>query len=103
MQTTPMFFKKEFSIDNVHMLTGIPKSKIRFWEKSFSDYLKPNRTEGGRRRYKAEDLEKLSKINYLLNHERYTIEGARKRLEKSDDFSVVQDYALPKVRVGLEP
>ena len=98
MNTTPMFYKKQFSIDNVHMLTGIPKSKIRFWEKSFSDYLKPARTEGGRRRYRAEDLEKLSKINYLLNHEKYTIEGARKRLEKSDDFSVVQDYALPGVR-----
>ena len=103
MNATPLIYKKEFSIDNVHMLTGIPKSKIRFWEKNFSDYLKPSRTSGGRRRYTAEDLEKLSKINYLLNYERYTIEGARKRLEKSDEFSVAQDYALPKVRVGLEP
>lgn len=103
MNATPLIYKKEFSIDNVHMLTGIPKSKIRFWEKNFSDYFKPSRTSGGRRRYTAEDLEKLSKINYLLNYERYTIEGARKRLEKSDDFSVAQDYALPKVRVGLEP
>ena len=80
MEMSRLFYKKELSIDNIHNLTGIPKSKIRFWEKSFTEYLKPNRTEGGQRRYSAEDLEKLVRINYLLNRERYTIEGARQRL-----------------------
>jgi len=99
MEANPL--NKGLSIDNVYMLTGIPKSKIRFWEKSFKDYLKPARTKGGRRRYTAEDLEKLIKINYLLTHERYTIEGARKRLERSDDISVSQEFLLPKVRLGI--
>ena len=80
MEMSRLFYKKELSIDNIHNLTGIPKSKIRFWEKSFTEYLKPNRTEGGQRRYSAEDLEKLVRINYLLNQEKYTIEGARQRL-----------------------
>jgi len=80
MEMNKLFFKKELSIDNIHNLTGIPKSKIRFWEKSFSEFLKPHRTEGGQRRYTAEDLEKLMRINYLLNNEKYTIEGARQRL-----------------------
>ena len=80
MELSRLFYKKELSIDNIHNLTGIPKSKIRFWEKNFSDYLKPNRTDGGQRRYTPTDLEKIVRINYLLNQEKYTIEGARQRL-----------------------
>ena len=75
-----LFYKKQLSIDNIHNLTGIPKSKIRFWEKSFAEYLKPNRTDGGQRRYNSKDLEKIVRINYLLSQEKYTIEGARQRL-----------------------
>lgn len=80
MEMSRLFYKKELSIDNIHNLTGIPKSKIRFWEKNFSDYLKPNRTDGGQRRYTPTDLEKIVRINYLLNQEKYTVEGARQRL-----------------------
>ncbi|MFC2075849.1 MerR family transcriptional regulator [candidate division KSB1 bacterium] len=80
MEMSRLFYKKELSIDNIHNLTGIPKSKIRFWEKNFSEYLKPNRTEGGQRRYNSTDLEKIVRIDYLLKEEKYTIEGARQRL-----------------------
>ena len=80
MEMSRLFYKKELSIDNIHNLTGIPKSKIRFWEKNFSEYLKPNRTEGGQRRYSSGDLEKIVRIDYLLKEEKYTIEGARQRL-----------------------
>jgi UDP-N-acetylglucosamine 4,6-dehydratase len=80
MELSRLFYKKELSIDNIHNLTGIPKSKIRFWEKNFAEYLKPNRTDGGQRRYTSEDLEKIVRINNLLNQERFTIEGARQRL-----------------------
>ena len=88
MEMSHLFYKKELSIDNIHNLTGIPKSKIRFWEKNFGEYLKPNRSEGGQRRYSPEDLEKLVRINYLLNQERYTIEGARQRLGITQSKSV---------------
>ena len=80
MELSRLFYKKELSIDNIHNLTGIPKSKIRFWEKNFSEYLKPNRTEGGQRRFSSADLEKIVRIDYLLKEEKYTIEGARQRL-----------------------
>ena len=88
MEMSHLFYKKELSIDNIHNLTGIPKSKIRFWEKSFSEYLKPNRTEGGQRRYSSNDLEKLVRISHLLNQEKYTIEGARQRLGINQPESV---------------
>jgi DNA-binding transcriptional MerR regulator len=80
MEMSRLFYKTELSIDNIHNLTGIAKSKIRFWEKNFAEYLKPNRTEGGQRRYTAADLEKIVRINHLLNQEKYTIEGAKQRL-----------------------
>ena len=73
--------KPIFSISQVNALTGIPKSTIRFWEKQFSDYLQPYRTDGNQRRYDKGDVEYLNKINHLVKVEGLTLEGARKRLE----------------------
>jgi len=73
-------YKETLSIDNVHNLTGIPKSTLRFWEKVFSGYLKPARTKGRQRRYTREDLEKILNIKKLLEMEGYTIAGARRKL-----------------------
>ena len=84
------FYKEWLSVDNVHNLTGISKSKLRSWEKSFKGYLNPQRTTGNQRRYAPTDLEKIKRIAYLLEQEKYTVAGARQRLGlevKYDDMS----------------
>jgi len=73
-------YKELLSLDNVYNLTGISKSRIRSWERSFAGYLNPERTRGNQRRYRMEDLEKIRRIAYLLEEEKYTVAGARRRL-----------------------
>jgi len=78
-----------FSISQVNALTGVPKSTIRFWEKEFGDYLAPLRSIGGQRRYTRETVERIEKINRLVNQEGYTLEGARRRLEPEPSAATV--------------
>jgi DNA-binding transcriptional MerR regulator len=70
-----------YSIAQVNAITGVAKPTIRFWEREFSEYLNPMRTEGNQRRYSRSDIEMIEKINHLVRHEGYTLEGARKKLE----------------------
>ena len=74
-----------YSIAQVNAITGVAKPTIRFWEKEFSDFLKPLRTEGNQRRYAKTDVEVIERINHLVRIEGFTLEGARKRME-SDQF-----------------
>lgn len=73
-----------YSISQVHALTGVPKSTIRFWEKEFSDFLNPQRSEGNQRRYDKQTVETVSRINQLVNDEGYTLEGARRKLRPTE-------------------
>jgi len=102
-----------YSISQVHALTGVPKSTIRFWEKEFSDFLNPLRSVGNQRRYDKASVDTLSRINQLVNDEGYTLEGARRKLRpvearqapevgtndsKMDDLAnTMSDYLLQKL------
>ncbi len=74
-----------YSISQVNALTGVPKSTIRFWEKEFKDFLIPFRTAGNQRRYDAQAVEMIEKINQLVNHEGYTLEGARRQVNEQSN------------------
>ena len=73
---------KAFSIGQVNAITGIPKPTLRYWEKEFGDYLDPRRTTGNQRRYDENSIAKIEKINYLVKVQGYTIEGAKRQLDK---------------------
>lgn len=83
MAKAPTAAEPIYSISQVHALTGVPKSTIRFWEKEFSEFLNPLRSVGNQRRYDRETVETISKINQLVNDEGYTLEGARRKLKPS--------------------
>ncbi len=59
---------------------GIRPYTLRYWEKEFSDYLRPYRSKGGHRRYTEENLKALLKIKELIKDRGYTIKGAKKIL-----------------------
>lgn len=56
---------------------GVGTHVLRFWETKFSQ-IKPLKRSGGRRYYRPDDLELLSRIKELLHDKRYTIEGVQK-------------------------
>lgn len=55
---------------------------LRYWEQQFP-MLQPLKRSGGRRYYRAGDIELLHRINRLVNQEGYTLRGARLALERA--------------------
>lgn len=68
------------TIDQISQLTGVRKSTLRYWEKSFNLCLKPSRTHSNRREYSLEDLERIKTIKVLIEQEHLTSRGVRLRL-----------------------
>ena len=72
--------KLYFKIGEVAELVGVKPYVLRYWESEFS-ILKPAKTRSRHRLYRRKDVETLLQIKRLLHDERFTIEGARKRLK----------------------
>jgi DNA-binding transcriptional MerR regulator len=54
---------------------------LRYWEQQFP-MLRPLKRSGGRRYYRPEDVALVETINRLINHEGYTLKGARQAIER---------------------
>ena len=74
--------KLYFRIGEVSKLIGVETYVLRYWESEFPD-IKPSKSKSGQRLYKRKDVEVLLKIKELLYEERYTIDGARKRVKET--------------------
>ena len=71
--------KVYYSIGEVCDLSGMKPHVLRYWESQF-DVLKPTKNRGGNRAYHSKDIEVVLLVKHLLYDEKYTIEGANKRL-----------------------
>jgi DNA-binding transcriptional MerR regulator len=70
------------SISAAANITGVEVYTLRYWEKEFDSFLNPNRTEGGQRRYRPQDIQTVFAIKRLLRDEMFSIAGARRHLAK---------------------
>ncbi|AEB09327.1 MerR family transcriptional regulator [Desulfobacca acetoxidans] len=70
------------NIDQVSRLTGVRKSTLRYWEKSFEEFLKPVRTESNRREYRLTDVDMIQTIKRLIEEEHLTNTGVRLKLKQ---------------------
>ncbi|MBI4412686.1 MAG: MerR family transcriptional regulator [Deltaproteobacteria bacterium] len=73
--------KLYFKIGEVSGLAGVEPYVLRYWETEFSD-IAPLKSRTNQRLYKKKDVELVLKIKHLLYDERFTIDGARKRLKE---------------------
>jgi DNA-binding transcriptional MerR regulator len=80
MQTQKVTRDLMLTIDQISQLTGVRKSTLRYWEKSFDEYLRPARTHSNRREYTMEDLDMIKAIKRLLEDEHLTTQGVRLKL-----------------------
>ena len=92
-----------FRIGEVSAITGVPPYVLRYWESEFPS-LAPRKSGGGQRLYRKRDVVMLLDIKKLLYQERYTVAGARKRLQEREDRSrrVELKAAIQRVKAGLE-
>ena len=68
-----------YQIGEVAALTGLSQHLLRQWEAKFPQ-LRPKRSRTNRRYYTQADIEIIRRINYLVNREKMTLDGARVRL-----------------------
>ena len=96
----PIPDKLYFRIGEVARLTEIQPYILRYWESEFP-LLQPKKSGTGQRLYRKRDIEIILKIKRLLYDLRYTIAGARRRLqEEVEPVDLLQN--VRRVRDGLE-
>jgi DNA-binding transcriptional MerR regulator len=89
-----------FKIGEVARLLGVKPYVLRYWETEFS-IVRPGKTTARHRLYRRKDVEILLEIRRLLYSERYTIEGAKRRLRQSARLSASDRHG--PVRADPEP
>ncbi len=70
-----------YRVGEVGQLVGVESYVLRYWEKMFPQ-LRPEKDEAGQRVYTKSDIDVILRIRNLLYEERYTIDGARKKLKE---------------------
>jgi DNA-binding transcriptional MerR regulator len=70
-----------FSIGDVCDLTALKPHVLRYWESQFR-FLHPAKNRSGNRVYQRREVELIMLVKQLLYVEKYTIEGARQRVEE---------------------
>ena len=100
-----------YSIAEVSRITGLKQYVLRYWETEFAD-LRPAKNRAGNRIYRKSDIKLVFLIKRLLYQEKYTIEGARRKLsqmkkvkDQQMQFSLA-DYkyndVVDEIRKGLQ-
>lgn len=79
--TLPHPIQQFFSIGEVCALTDLKPHVLRYWESQFR-FLSPAKNRSGNRVYKAREVELIMLVKHLLYTEKFTIEGARLRLDQ---------------------
>ena len=72
-----------YSIGEVCEMLELKPHVLRYWETQFPG-LSPSKNRAGNRVYQAEELELIALIRRLVHEERYTIQGARRRIEEME-------------------
>ena len=86
-----------FSIGEVCSLTELKPHVLRYWEGQFR-FLSPAKNRSGNRVYQRREVELIQLVKHLLYTEKYTIEGAKRRL---DDLRK-EGELRPQARQALE-
>jgi DNA-binding transcriptional MerR regulator len=85
-----------FSIGEVCQLTDLKPHVLRYWESQFR-FLNPAKNRSGNRVYQRKEIELILLVKHLLYTEKYTIDGARQKIDehrKSGTLRSQARYAL---------
>ena len=86
-----------FSIGEVCELSELKPHVLRYWESQFR-FLSPAKNRSGNRVYQRREIEMVLLVKHLLYTEKFTIDGARRKL---DDFRKHGEMK-PAARNGLD-
>ena len=70
-----------FSIGDVCALTDLKPHVLRYWESQFR-FLNPAKNRSGNRVYQRREVELIMLVKHLLYTEKYTLDGARQKVDE---------------------
>ena len=85
-----------FSMGDVCNLTDLKPHVLRYWESQFR-FLHPAKNRSGNRVYQRREIELILLVRQLLYTEKYTIDGARQKIDeyrKSGELRTIARGAL---------
>jgi len=88
--------KMYYTIGEVSDLTGVKPHVLRYWETEFPS-LRPKKNRAGNRSYRPRDIKAVLAIRDLLYKEKFTINGARKKLQENfgNPDTIIKQMAIP--------
>lgn len=86
-----------YSIGEVCSLTDLKPHVLRYWESQFK-LLNPAKNRSGNRVYARREVELIMLVKHLLYTEKYTIDGARQKLDEHRKGGALR----PAARAALE-
>ena len=69
-----------YSIGEVCAMTDLKPHVLRYWESQFR-FLNPAKNRSGNRVYQRKEIELIVLVKHLLYTEKYTIDGARQKVD----------------------
>lgn len=99
----PVAPKEYYSISEVCDLVGLRPHVLRYWETQFP-VLNPSKNRSGNRVYQRKEIKLILYVKHLLYDEKYTVEGAKQKLEQLRKGGELQNEtrkALDKQMVAL--
>jgi DNA-binding transcriptional MerR regulator len=81
-----------FSIGEVCDLTDLKPHVLRYWESQFR-FLSPAKNRSGNRVYQRREVELILLVKHLLYDEKYTIEGARQKVDEHRKAGDLKQFA----------
>lgn len=73
-------------------MTDLKPHVLRYWETQFRE-LSPSKNRAGNRVYRAREIRLIELVKNLLYAEKYTIDGARQKLDNMRDEGTLDDAA----------
>lgn len=93
-----MMEKLFYSISEVAEMFQVNQSNLRFWEKEFKQ-LKPKRNDKGTRFYSPDDILVIKSIIYLVNEQKLTLDGAKRKLSQKKDAVAKQSEVVERLKL----
>src|SRR5215475_16169101 len=108
MTTTTRPVQEFYSIGEVCALTDLKPHVLRYWESQFR-FLNPAKNRSGNRVYKSREVELIMLVKHLLYTEKFTIDGARQRIEqyrrtgalKAEARNALEQETIQNLRAAL--
>ena len=81
LRERPVAPKEYYAISEVCDIVGLKPHVLRYWETQFQ-VLNPSKNRSGNRVYQRKEIKLILLVKHLLYDEKYTVEGAKARLDQ---------------------